>query len=158
MKFLEAFGRTVSRRLGLLIPSMRSVDDVSRGNGAEEGPRHPGEPPRVRDAVHDGSSELDLAELKRNERVLREREKRFHSLVQNTSDIITVIKSDGTVNYMNPATERLGHQPETQLETNAFDWIHPNDMERALTLFAEILETPGVHPPIEFPVPHADGS
>ncbi|MCA1718503.1 MAG: EAL domain-containing protein [Actinobacteria bacterium] len=108
--------------------------------------------------MHDGSSEPAIAELKRNERVLREREKRYHSLVQNTSDIITVIESDGTVNYMNPATERLGYQPETQIGTNAFDWIHPNDMERGLTLFAEILENPGVHPPIEFPVPHADGS
>ena len=79
-------------------------------------------------------------------------------MVQNTSDIITVIESDGTVNYMNPATERLGYQPETQIGTNAFDWIHPDDIERALTLFAEILETPGVYPPIEFPVPRADGS
>ncbi len=108
--------------------------------------------------MRDGRPEFTIAELKRNEQVLREREKRFYSLVQNTSDIITVIESDGTVNYMNPATERLGYRPETQIGTNAFDWIHPDHMERALTLFAEILETPGVHPPIEFPVPHADGS
>lgn len=158
MKFLEAFSRTVTRRLGLLGSLMRSAGQLSYGKRAEEGTRHPSEPPRARNAGRDGRSEFAIAELKRNERVLREREKRFHSLVQNTSDIITVIKSDGTVSYMNPATERLGYQPETQLETNAFDWIHPDDMERALTLFAEILEIPGAHPPIEFPVPHADGS
>ena len=137
---------------------VRSARDASRGKRAGEGTRHIGEPPLAQDGARGGSSESAIAELKRNEQMLREREKRFHSLIQNTSDIITVIESDGTVNYMNPATERLGYQPETQIGTNAFDWIHPDDMERALTLFAEILETPGVHPPIEFPVPHADGS
>ena len=158
MEFLKTFSRTVARRLGSLGSLIRSTRGVSHGNRSKEGTRHAVEPTWVLDGVLDQSSEAAIAELKRNEQVLREREKRFHSLVQNTSDVITVIESDGTVNYMNPATKRLGYQPETQIGTNAFDWIHPDDMERALTLFAEILKTPGIHPPIEFPVPHADGS
>jgi len=85
--------------------------------------------------------------------------RRYRSLVQHTSDIITLIGADGTVHYESSALERvMGYRPEDQLGTNAFDWVHPDDIERALTLFAEILSTPGLYPPIEFRAPHKDGS
>ncbi len=35
------------------------------------------------------------------------------------------------------AVERpLGYRPEDKVETNAFKWIHADDVERALRLFA----------------------
>ncbi|MDQ3921872.1 MAG: EAL domain-containing protein [Actinomycetota bacterium] len=108
-----------------------------------------------------GRLEAAIAKLKDDELVLRESEKLFRSLVEhNISDIITVIDSDGTVRcHESLALERvLGYQPGEQVGTNAFRWIHPDDVERALEIFAKVLETPGIHPPIEFRVPHADGS
>ena len=43
---------------------------------------------------------------------MRASEKRFRVLVQNASDIITIIDADGTVRYESPAVERiLGYPP-----------------------------------------------
>jgi PAS domain S-box-containing protein len=63
------------------------------------------------------------------------------------------------VHYESSALERvMGYRPEDQVGTNAFDWIHPDYMDRALSIFAEVLRTLGLHPPIEFRAPHKDGS
>ena len=90
---------------------------------------------------------------------LSKSEERFRSLVRYSSDIITILDADGTVRYVSPAVERvMGYKPEEQVGTNAFDTIHPDDRDRALATFAEVLKRPGLHPPLEFRVAHKDGS
>ena len=101
----------------------------------------------------------DITERKEVEKALEESEERFRSLVQHASDIITILESDGTIRYVSPAVERvMGYKPEEQAGTTAFGSVHPNDRERALDTFAEALKRPGLHPPLEFRVPHKDGS
>jgi len=61
--------------------------------------------------------------------------------------------------YVSPTSEReTGYLPEERVGANAFEMIHPDDVERASGIFAEMLKKPGLHPPIEFRVPHKDGS
>src|SRR5919107_292163 len=101
----------------------------------------------------------DVSERKKVEKVIIESEERFRSLVQYSSDIITILAADGTVHYVSPAVERVtGFKPEEQQGTNAFGSVHPDDRERALDTLAEVLKRPGLHPPLEFRVPHKDGS
>jgi diguanylate cyclase (GGDEF)-like protein/PAS domain S-box-containing protein len=101
----------------------------------------------------------DVTERKKIEIVIKESEERFRSLVRYSSDIITILDADGTVRYVSPAVERvMGYKPEEQVGTNAFDTIHPDDRDRALATFAEVLKRPGLHPPLLFRVPHRDGS
>src|SRR5215211_2905505 len=101
----------------------------------------------------------DVTERKKVEKVIKESEKRFRSLVQYSSDIITILDADGTVHYVSPAVERVtGYRPEEQVGTNAFGSVHPDDREQALNTFAKVLKRPGLHPPLEFRVPHKDGS
>ena len=105
--------------------------------------------------------EATITRLEHDKQKLRESEKLYRSLVEHSiSDIITVLEADGTVRaHESPAIERvLGRNPGERLGTSAFNWIHPEDIELALSVFADILDKPGVHPPIEFRVPHADGS
>jgi PAS domain S-box-containing protein len=55
----------------------------------------------------------DVSERKKVERGIIESEERFRSLVQNSSDIITILEADGTVRYVSPAVERVtGYKPE----------------------------------------------
>jgi diguanylate cyclase (GGDEF)-like protein/PAS domain S-box-containing protein len=101
----------------------------------------------------------DVSERKKFEKIIVESEERFRTLVQNSSDIITILDADGTVRYVSPAVERVtGYMPEEQVGTNAFGSVHPDDMEQALNTFAEVLKSAGLHPPLEFRVTHKDGS
>src|SRR5215213_4419064 len=117
--------------------------------------------------VHDEENEplyficqiQDVTERKKVEKRIIESEERFRSLVQNSSDIITILEADGTVRYVSPAVERvMGFKPEEQVGTNAFGSVHPDDREQALNTFAEVLKRPGLHPTLEFRVCHKDGS
>src|SRR5215208_88735 len=67
------------------------------------------------------------------ENAIKESAEHFRSLIQNTSDIFTLLEADGTVRYISPAVERvMGYRPEEQIGTNAFGAVHPDDKERAL--------------------------
>src|ERR687897_195651 len=85
----------------------------------------------------------DVTGRKEVEKDLKESEERFRSLVQNTSDIITILEPDATVRYISPALERvMGYKPQEQIGTNAFGSVHPDDRERALDTLAEVLKRP----------------
>ena len=101
----------------------------------------------------------DVTERKKLEKVIKESEERFRSLLRYSSDIITLLEADGTVQYVSPAVERvMGYKPEEQIGTSAFGSVHPDDRDRALDAFAEVLKSPGLHPPLEFRMCHKDGS
>src|SRR5215217_3724036 len=101
----------------------------------------------------------DVTERKEIEKVIKESGEHLRTLLQNTSDIITLLEADGTVRYISPAVERVtGYRPEEQIGINAFGSVHPDDREQASNTFSEVLKEPGLHPPLEFRVPHKDGS
>ena len=55
-------------------------------------------------------------------------EQRFRSLVQNSSDVITVVDGSGTITYQSPSIGRvLGHESTALLDTSYFDLVHLDD-------------------------------
>ena len=55
-------------------------------------------------------------------------EQRFRSLVQNSSDVITVVDGNGTITYQSPSIGRvLGHESNALLDTSYFDLVHLDD-------------------------------
>ena len=92
-------------------------------------------------------------------KALGESERRFRSLVQHASDIVTILEDDGTVRYESPSIERvLGYDPEELVGKNAFEYIHPDELEPASSTFARVLETQGATGRAEFRFRHKDGS
>jgi PAS domain S-box-containing protein len=92
-------------------------------------------------------------------KALPQSEDRFRSLVQYASDIITILDAEGTIVYESPAIERLlGYRSEELIGTNAFNYVHPEDVERVFGVFAQTLKAGGVSPLVEFRFRHADGS
>ena len=86
-------------------------------------------------------------------------EEQFRSLIENTSDIISVLDVDGVIRYLSPSIERvLGFRPAELVGTSGFDWFHPDDLPRARRAFAQALRQPGACWPIEQRFRHKDGS
>ncbi len=101
----------------------------------------------------------DVTERKKAEETLKASEEYFRSLVQNASDVVTVLESDGAVRYVSPAIERmLGYVPEERRGRSGFELVHPDDLARARSRFAEALRRPGVALTIEVRMRHRDGS
>ncbi|MBA2753704.1 MAG: PAS domain S-box protein [Chloroflexia bacterium] len=76
---------------------------------------------------------------------VQEREAYFRSLVQNGTDLITVMSVDGQIGYVSPASERLfGSRPRTTID----DWIRglviPDDVAALEGAMAEARQTHGV--------------
>ena len=98
-------------------------------------------------------------ERRRADEALRQNEERFRSLVQNASDVITILDADGTIRYDSPAIEHLlGYEQGERVGRPTFAYIHPEDVERVRGSLARALEHPGVRPPLEFRIRHKNGS
>jgi diguanylate cyclase (GGDEF)-like protein/PAS domain S-box-containing protein len=68
----------------------------------------------------------------------RSSEERFASLVQHSSDLITVVGADTTVTYQSPSSERvLGYPPEELLGTRFDRIVAREDAGRVLQLLAD---------------------
>jgi diguanylate cyclase (GGDEF)-like protein/PAS domain S-box-containing protein len=81
-------------------------------------------------------------------------------VVQSTSDVISVLDDKANLRYVSPSVERvLGYRPESLIGRWAFDYVHPEDAERASGGFARLLDNPGSNPPpLQYRIRHADGS
>ena len=82
---------------------------------------------------------------------VRQREVRFRSLVQNSSDVITVIDVDTTIRYQTPSVEQvLGYGPLELAGTKLTASLHPDDVPRALTFVADAAGRKKVTAPVEW--------
>ncbi|HEX2911431.1 MAG TPA: PAS domain S-box protein [Chloroflexia bacterium] len=74
------------------------------------------------------------------EQVLRS-ELRFRSLIENSTDIIELIRADRQVVYRSPSFARItGYSPHELDTTESFTLIHPDDLQRVQTYFEAVKE------------------
>ncbi|MHB8165012.1 MAG: response regulator [Methanoregula sp.] len=65
------------------------------------------------------------------ERALWENEIRYRTLFQNALDIIRILDRDGIITYDSLSSEKiLGYPYGSLIGKNAFDYIHPDDLQR----------------------------
>ena len=111
----------------------------------------------VQTITHDGEravlgSVRDLTERRRTER-------RFRALVDQSTDILTVLNGDGTIRYRNAAVEDvLGYDQEELLGHDAFQYIHPDDREAVRAGFERCLCNPDYEAEATYRWRHDDGS
>ncbi|WP_158854914.1 histidine kinase N-terminal 7TM domain-containing protein [Halorhabdus sp. CUG00001] len=78
---------------------------------------------------------LTIRDVTDNRRI----EKRYQALIENASDIITVVDQEGTLAYVSPSVKRiLGREPETLRGQSPLEYVHPDDRARVKTAFADI--------------------
>ena len=70
------------------------------------------------------------AEAEAAQAALRRSEAQFRSVIEGASDVILTVTPDGVITFVGPSVLRvLGYPPEELLGRNAFDFVHPSDLE-----------------------------
>jgi diguanylate cyclase (GGDEF)-like protein/PAS domain S-box-containing protein len=91
--------------------------------------------------------------------LIEQSQRRFASLVKNSSDVVMVTEPDTTIRYASPSAHRvLGFEPD-ELEGRRFaELIAPDDRTRALSFLTAIADGEAHVGLTEFRVRHRDGS
>ncbi len=88
----------------------------------------------------------DITEQKRAEESLRESEARYRSLVEACPDAVTLTEIEGRILLCNERAATLHgfRKPEEAIGQNAFDFIAPEDRQRAMEGMSKTFQTDGV--------------
>ena len=100
-----------------------------------------------------------ISERKKAEQKLQESKAYFKALIENISDVITVIDAQGKSLYRSPAYERiLGFNVEESIGDRVFDHIYPEDSLRLKAILKNSMDHPEELVPVHFRTHHKDGS
>lgn len=101
----------------------------------------------------------DITERKNSEAIIAINEKRFRALIENSTDGLTVINSDGFVVEMSPSGRKiLGYDATEIIGKNRPDLIHPDDQDKVMNAFQAIMVNPKDIKTLEYRHKMPDGS
>jgi len=97
-------------------------------------------------------------ERKQAEAALLQKEEYFQSLIENSSDIITVIDGRGVILYDSPSVDRvLGYRQNELVGTLIFDYVHPDDLPHLKDVVMKGAQEVGKTLTVEFRFRRRDG-
>ncbi|USZ71486.1 PAS domain S-box protein [Natronosalvus halobius] len=89
----------------------------------------------------------------------RRAEKRFQALIENVSDVVTVVDADGNVSYVSPSIRSaLGYRPSELVGKRLLDLVHEDDLSDATGEFTALLDDPEAETRFGYRIRHRDGS
>lgn len=85
-------------------------------------------------------------------------EKKFRSLIEYSSDLITVIGADGKIKYESPSVQRLlGYDPGERMGVSAYEALDPEYIDRVRSTIEFLLRNGGIAPPIKIRIKSKNG-
>jgi PAS domain S-box-containing protein len=83
----------------------------------------------------------------------------FSSLIENSSDLITVLDSAGNILFENAVVEKLlGYRREELIGMNVFNYLHPDDHPALQDALKKLIAAPGSIASIEIRVQHKNST
>ncbi len=113
-----------------------------------------------RDNEFDGiiSTIEDITARTQTENELRGKDKYFRALIENVSDVISILDAGGNVVYESPSHKVvLGYETGELIGQNIFSYVHEEDRERIMLEFASHMQEPGDIAPVSFRFLRKDG-
>jgi PAS domain S-box-containing protein len=99
------------------------------------------------------------AKHERVDRAVRLSERYFRSLVENISDVVTIVEKDGTLAYCSPSiTGKLGYGDDELLGRSVLEYVHPDDAAEVAEALARLARDPSAAVTVEYRLRHKDGS
>ena len=84
-------------------------------------------------------------------------EERHRSLVQNSSDVVTIVDENGVIRYESPASVRVfGYPPERLIGMHLVDLVHPEDRATVDAYLKRFMAREGDAPVVEWRIRHAN--
>ena len=112
--------------------------------------------PAVRRAVQEAR---ERAQRKQAETELARRERYFRALTENSLDVLTILNREGVFQYNSPSLKGvLGYEPKELTGRNAFELVHPDDLQSAMQAFEQALKNPELKITHEFRYRRRDGA
>jgi len=84
---------------------------------------------------------------------------RFRSLIQNSSDVITILEPDLTIRYESPSIERvLGLAMQDRIGHSPLEFVHTSDVAAVRRALEQVASSPDGERRFEHRIQHADGT
>ena len=99
----------------------------------------------------------DVTDRERLLRTAQTNERRYRLLAENTGDVITRVRADGTSKYISPAIQNLLGWTQEDMNGKALDYIYPEDRPLVMAAGLEALST-GEPTRLQHRALHKDGS
>ena len=86
----------------------------------------------------------DITERKRMENILKDNERKFRALIENSYDIIAILSEDFKIKFVSDSANRiLGYKTDELLGKSVFELIHPDEMDMVSVFLSNTLANPG---------------
>jgi len=102
---------------------------------------------------------VDLTEIKKARAALQESEEKFRTMIERSSEMITIIDAGAIIQYQSQSSERIvGYRPDEIMGKDLLDYIHKDDTKTVVKNFTHVVNSKEVHFVIEYRFRHKDGS
>ncbi len=154
--FVEIHGHPVFDADGTLVQMIEYSLDVTDKKNAESALKVVNEQLEEKVKVRTSALEEQILQRKQVQLELIESERHYRRLIENISDVITIVDSQGIVFYASPsAFSVLGFSPENVIGHNIREFVHPEDL--TYFNFEAICERYKGISPVEYRVLNGDG-
>ncbi len=101
----------------------------------------------------------DITEREKAVTSLKEREGRFSALIQQSTNVFSILDADGLMIYNSPSAENIfGYAMDYLIAKSPFDFIHADDRDHVYAEFTKILNNKKNRKPVEYRFLKGDGS
>jgi PAS domain S-box-containing protein len=83
----------------------------------------------------------DISDFVQIKKESEHKERRFKHLIENSSDIISLLNAEGTILYKSNSIQQiLGYDPESLFGKSAFELMHPDDIGQVAETFNNLVQ------------------